>query len=141
MRAGKVDNTHCRDLGYALAFLIGSFALDFMCVRYFSPFDALLIGDAIMNAVVHANGGVAEIRADRDRFQVSIEDNGPGIQLDRLPRATLEKGYSTAGSLGHGFWIILPTIDRLDILTGSDGTRMVLTFDRVRPPREFSFLQ
>lgn len=89
------------------------------------------VGEAAMNAVVHAGGGAGAISVDpRGTIQVRIEDHGHGIRLDQLPQATLERGYTTAGSLGHGFWIMLNTIDRISLLTGSDGTTIVLEQDR-----------
>lgn len=50
--------------------------------------------------------------------------------MDRLHRATLERGYTTAGTLGHGFWMILKTCDRLYLLTGTNGTTLVMEQDR-----------
>ncbi len=90
-------------------------------------------GEAAMNAVVHATGGTARVFGDPSSgsVQVWIVDRGKGIDLSRLPRATLERGYSTAGSLGHGFWMILRTCDRVYLLTGALGTTVVLEQERV----------
>jgi anti-sigma regulatory factor (Ser/Thr protein kinase) len=94
------------------------------------PDMLIAVGEAVMNAVVHGKSGRAEVRIDNDSFQVWVFDKGPGIHVDHLPRATLERGYSTAGSLGHGFWLILQTIDVLHLVTSPDGTTVVLTYDR-----------
>lgn len=93
------------------------------------------VGEASMNAVVHAVGGSARVGADLQKgtVQVWISDTGGGISEDRLHRATLDKGYSTAGTLGHGFWMILKTVDRIYLLTGPQGTTIVLEQDRVVP--------
>ena len=72
-------------------------------------------------------------------MQVRIEDFGSGIDLETLPRATLERGYSSRGSLGHGFWMMLRTCDRIWLLTGSGGTTVVLEQYRVAP--EIDLLQ
>ena len=105
------------------------------------PEMLMAVGESIMNAVVHGMGGTVEIHADDVDFQVWVSDRGPGIQLDRLPRATLEKGFSTAGSLGQGFFIILQTVDRLFLMTEPTiGTTIVVEFDREPLVREFSFL-
>lgn len=89
------------------------------------------VGEAAMNAVVHARDGFGRVCAGPDdTVQVWIEDRGGGIAIDRLPQATLERGYTTAGSLGHGFWLILKTVDRVWLLTGESGTTVVLEQDR-----------
>jgi PAS domain S-box-containing protein len=84
------------------------------------------VGEASMNAVVHGGGGEARVCAGPDRVQVWIEDHGKGIAMDRLPKAMLERGYTTANSLGHGFFLMLSLIDRLHLLTGPTGTTIVL---------------
>lgn len=97
--------------------------------------DALqtAVGEAAMNAVVHGSGGVCSISAGDHKVQVRIEDTGAGIQWTELPKATLERGYSTRGSLGHGFWLILQCVDRIDLHTSTSGTTLVLTFDADGP--------
>jgi CheY-like chemotaxis protein/anti-sigma regulatory factor (Ser/Thr protein kinase) len=88
------------------------------------------VGECAMNAVVHAGEGVGQICCDAGRtIQVWLEDRGEGIAMDRLPQATLERGYTTAGSLGHGFYLMLKTVDRIHLLTGPDGTTVVLEQD------------
>lgn len=88
------------------------------------------VGEASMNAVVHAGGGEASVCASPEVVQVWLIDRGTGIQLNQLPRATLEQGFSTKDSLGHGFWLMLRTADRVDLLTGASGTTLVLTLRR-----------
>ena len=96
--------------------------------------------EAAMNAVVHGGGGQGWVCADPERgIQVWIQDWGGGISLEHLPRMTLEKGASGAGSLGFGFFIILQTVDRLWLNTGPTGTTVVL---EVQPqPTEPAWLQ
>ncbi|MBV9848635.1 MAG: PAS domain S-box protein [Armatimonadetes bacterium] len=91
------------------------------------------VGEAAMNAVVHGGGGQGRICADAETLQVWIEDRGAGIALDRLPQATLERGYTTAGTFGHGFWLMLQTVDRVFLLTGPAGTVVVLEQDCTPP--------
>jgi anti-sigma regulatory factor (Ser/Thr protein kinase) len=88
------------------------------------------VGEAAMNAVVHADGGVANICVDDSSMQIWIRDTGPGIRVEQIPRATLEKGYSTSGTLGHGFWLILQTTDALDLATSPRGTTVVLSYGK-----------
>ena len=91
--------------------------------------DLLLgAGEAAMNAVVHAGGGVAHLCADpsQNALQVWVRDSGAGIALDHLHRATLEPGFSSAGTLGHGFFLMLSTCDLVYLHTGPEGTTVVL---------------
>ena len=102
--------------------------------RQFTPdtLDCLstAVGEAAMNAVVHGGGGEAVIRADEAAVQVWIADRGTGIALSQLPQATLELGYSTKDSLGHGFWLMLRSADAVSLLTGASGTTVVLMVGR-----------
>lgn len=104
---------------------------------------ALAAGEAAMNAVVHggefAEGRVYILRAsDTNKIstgngavQVWISDGGGGIAEDSLHRATLERGFSSAGTLGHGFPLMLSTTNRVYLLTGSGGTSVVLEQEEV----------
>ncbi|MBC8135362.1 MAG: ATP-binding protein, partial [Fibrella sp.] len=71
------------------------------------------VSEGAMNAIVHASAGSATIcvHPDGDEIQVWIRDNGNGIAVTHLHRATLECGFTTSDSLGCGFFIILNTID------------------------------
>lgn len=107
-------------------------------------FDPLLTNDLIiagseaaMNAVVHAGGGEARVCVDENAIQVWIEDHGKGIDMEQIPHATLERGYTTAGTLGQGFKMILQTVDRSWLLTGPLGTRVVLEKFRQTPDPEW----
>jgi len=86
------------------------------------------VGEAAMNAIVHAGGGVGKIFTDTQacKVQVWVQDEGGGISVDRLPRATLQRGYTTAGTLGYGFKMMLQTADRVWLLTGAAGTTIVI---------------
>ena len=85
-----------------------------------------------MNAVTHAGGGEGQVFADPDGpVQVWVRDQGTGIDVAHLPRATLEKGYTTTETLGHGMKMMLQTADRIFLLTGSTGTTVVLEQDRL----------
>ena len=110
---------------------------DVACARDFAD-DRLhdlvtATGETAMNAVVHAGGGWGRVCAGPDTVQVWVEDRGAGIALHTLPQATLERGYTTAGTFGHGFWLMLQTVDRVYLLTGPAGTTVVLEQDRTPP--------
>jgi PAS domain S-box-containing protein len=93
------------------------------------------VGEAAMNAVVHGRSATGTVRADLvlGAIQVWIRDEGTGIAEERLHRATLERGYSSAGTLGHGFWIMLKTCDRVYLLTSGEGTTVVLEQGKTAP--------
>jgi anti-sigma regulatory factor (Ser/Thr protein kinase) len=94
------------------------------------------VGEAGMNAVKHGGGaGTGRIHSDSTTrtMQVWISDRGSGIREDDLHRATLEKGWSGAGSFGHGFYLMLQTVDRAYLLTGPQGTTVVLEQEAAAP--------
>lgn len=89
---------------------------------------ALAVGEAGMNAVVHAGEGRGQVFWDRAEatVQVRIDDQGRGIAVENLPKAALARGYSTKETLGHGMKMILQTVQRQWLLTGPTGTTLVL---------------
>jgi len=94
------------------------------------------VNEAGMSAIVHAGAGTVHVSLDADAglVQVWVEDTGSGITMENLPRATLSRGFTTAGTLGHGLKLMLQTTDRLWLLTGPTGTTVVLEQDRTPPP-------
>ncbi len=85
-----------------------------------------------INMVIHARGGVAEVRVDEDHIEIILEDHGPGIKdIDKA----MQEGYSTAPdeirSLGFGAGMGLPNMkrhtDSLEIFsTVGVGTKIVM---------------
>ena len=66
-----------------------------------------------INMVIHAGGGVAEVRVSEDCITIVLDDNGPGIK--DIEKA-MQEGYSTAPdeirSLGFGAGMGLPNMKR-----------------------------
>ncbi len=95
--------------------------------------------EAGMNAAVHVGSGegLVTVDAEKGTVQVRVVDSGSGIALENLPHATLMKGYSSAGTLGHGMKMILQTADRVFLLTGVSGTTIVIEQERVAFPSEW----
>ncbi len=85
-------------------------------------------GEAAMNGIVHAGGGTATLHGvpGGARMQICLADCGSGIADDNLHRATLERGYTTAGSLGFGFSLMHAVADRVYLLTRPSGTIVIL---------------
>lgn len=99
--------------------------------------------EAAMNVVAHAGGRGGEGRASCDSragvVRVRVSDAGPGIPLARLHRAVLERGFTTANSLGHGFWLMLKTADRIHLWTEEGrGTTVVIEEWRTQPTPEWA---
>ncbi len=88
-------------------------------------------GEAGMNALVHAGYGNVSVTSSPKTIQVHIRDSGTGIAVASISRATLERGFTTAGSLGHGFKLILQCVDRIWLETGPTGTVIVIEQDKV----------
>jgi anti-sigma regulatory factor (Ser/Thr protein kinase) len=86
------------------------------------------VGEALVNALRHAGGGSYQLFARDDRLQVLVRDDGPGIDFRTLPRATLQRGFSTASSLGMGFTIMLQCCERVLLSTRPGHTSVGLEF-------------
>ena len=85
-----------------------------------------------INMVIHAGGGVAEVKVAEDAIEIILEDHGPGIE--NIEQA-MQAGFSTAPdrvrSLGFGAGMGLPNMKRytdyMDIQSKvGEGTRVVM---------------
>ena len=85
-----------------------------------------------INMVIHAGGGIAEVRVTADYIEIVLDDKGPGIK--DIEQA-MQEGYSTAPdqirSLGFGAGMGLPNMKRytdymdIESVVG-EGTRIVM---------------
>lgn len=87
---------------------------------------AVCVGELVANAIKHARGGQASLHKLPDALLFVCEDHGPGIYHINLPQATLQKGYSTAQSLGMGYKGIIHLADKVNLATGSSGTTVAV---------------
>ena len=94
------------------------------------------VGEALVNALRHAGGGIYQLYEHGDVLQVAVRDEGPGIDFRTLPRATLQRGFSTASSLGMGFTIMLQVCERVLLSTHPGRTTVVLEFAARQPIAE-----
>jgi anti-sigma regulatory factor (Ser/Thr protein kinase) len=85
--------------------------------------------EAMMNAVVHATEATCTVSSSGAAIQVRVDDAGGGLDWEMLPYATLQSGWSSKGTLGMGF-TVMATADTVEILTGPQGTTIVLTMAR-----------
>jgi anti-sigma regulatory factor (Ser/Thr protein kinase) len=103
-------------------------------------FDSVRLGElltavheAAMNGLQHAGGATVRVFRSGDRVQTWVQDAGGGIPLDRLPISTLKQGYSTAGTAGQGWFLLLTLADSAHLYTGNDGTTVIIDMDRTSP--------
>lgn len=99
----------------------------------FAKKTAVAMYEAEINAVIHANGGTADIEIDSEKIVIRISDRGPGIPDLGL---AMQEGWSTATDnireLGFGAGMGLPNMkrysDKLDIETEvGHGTTVTIT--------------
>lgn len=87
----------------------------------------LCIGEAGTNALRHAGGACFHVWREADgAVTFQLADNGPGIDLNRIPLA-LRPGFSTGSSLGMGFTLMLQLADKILLATDASGTTLQLT--------------
>jgi anti-sigma regulatory factor (Ser/Thr protein kinase) len=94
--------------------------------------------EAAGNAVKHAGKGLARIRVRDSKVQVSIKDEGSGMDALILPKATLMSRYSTKPSMGLGYALILASVDSVYLATGEGGTDILLEDGAKTPPQELT---
>lgn len=97
-----------------------------------ASFDEYIIGvcEALTNAVKHGGAATYQVCDRAGTLQVAISDTGPGIDFKVLPSAMLEVGFSTMGSLGVGFTVILEVSERVLLSTEPGNTMVVLETSR-----------
>jgi anti-sigma regulatory factor (Ser/Thr protein kinase) len=78
--------------------------------------------EAAGNAVKHAPSGKASLSRLDDSLIFIVSDTGPGIGTMALPDVALTRGYSTTGTLGMGYKLMLRFADKVYLATGPDGT-------------------
>lgn len=96
------------------------------------------VGEAVTNAMKHAGGGIASLHRTPDGLLFVISDPGSGIPTLTLPDIALLRGYSTAGTLGMGYKIMIALADRVYLATGPKGTTVAIEIKL--QPAEPSFL-
>jgi anti-sigma regulatory factor (Ser/Thr protein kinase) len=86
------------------------------------------VNEAASNTLKHGDGGMITLYVSTEKrmCRAVIHDQGQGIVLEDLPRATLLPGYSTRESLGAGFHVMLQYCDRLYLGSSIEGTKLIL---------------
>ncbi len=78
--------------------------------------------EAAANALKHAQGGIAHLSRIDDTLFFAMLDSGPGIEALTLPNVALTNNYSTAGTLGMGYKVMLKLADKVYLATDANGT-------------------
>jgi ligand-binding sensor protein/anti-sigma regulatory factor (Ser/Thr protein kinase) len=131
--AAAVSFTSAAELGEARRFVVSAAERSFPGrIRHTDLLSTA--GEALDNAIKHAEGGTYRVFARGRHLQVAISDEGPGIDFRMLPRATLVPGFSTAASLGMGFTIMLQLCERVLLTTRPGRTAVVLELEAARQP-------
>jgi PAS domain S-box-containing protein len=91
------------------------------------------VGEAVTNSVKHASSGTVLIHSLPGTILTVVSDNGPGIEAMSIPEVALKKGYTTAGTLGMGYKVMLSIADKVYLATGSWGTTVGIEMN-IKPP-------
>lgn len=87
----------------------------------------MCMGEAATNALTHGGGGRVSLHRLPDSLMITVSDAGPGIAALNLPDVALRHGYTTAGTLGMGYKVIISFADRAYLATGTDGTTVAIS--------------
>ncbi len=91
----------------------------------------LCISEAATNVIKHANYGIMQIRKIDKGIRVTIADEGPGMEMDKLPNMVFLNGFSTKISCGYGFGIINKFANKIYLGTSRNGTFLAMDFLKV----------
>lgn len=84
------------------------------------------ITEAAANVIKHAGAGAISLHRAQDGFTVVISDSGPGIAAMALPDVALTRNYSTAGTLGMGYKLMIHFADKIYLASGPEGTTVAI---------------
>jgi anti-sigma regulatory factor (Ser/Thr protein kinase) len=78
------------------------------------------------NAAKHAKRGSASLHQRNGSLIFVVRDHGPGISTMSIPDVALTRGYTTAGTLGMGYKVMINFADRVYLATDPGGTTVAL---------------
>lgn len=86
----------------------------------------LCLSEAATNAYKHVGRGTVSLHRRDGALLVVVSDCGPGIPAIHLPELALQRGYTTAGSLGLGYKAMIAAADRIYLFTSPAGTTVAI---------------
>ena len=84
------------------------------------------VGEMLSNALRHAGGGEASFYNTDKRVLFVVSDTGPGIDSINVPDIAFVPGYTTAGTGGLGYKLIIGSADKTYLATGPSGTTVAV---------------
>jgi anti-sigma regulatory factor (Ser/Thr protein kinase) len=84
------------------------------------------VHECAMNALRHAGSGTVSCYVEPGALRILVADNGPGMDIDKLPLATLKRGYSTMGTAGQGWNIIIKIANKVHLDTAPGKTNILI---------------
>jgi anti-sigma regulatory factor (Ser/Thr protein kinase) len=84
------------------------------------------VTEAAANVIKHANGGTMTFHKVDGKILCVVSDGGPGIGTMALPDVALTRFYSTAGTLGMGYKLMIRFADHVYLATGPEGTTVAI---------------
>ncbi len=89
----------------------------------------LVFSELATNMIKHATGGIFSINIFPNIIVMEFNDNGKGINLDKIPYVTLTTYSSKEDSLGYGFSICSTLANKIYINTSEKGTNILVIFN------------
>ncbi len=89
----------------------------------------LVFSELATNMIKHANGGTFSLNVFPNTIIMEFNDNGKGINLDKIPYVTLTTYSSKEDSLGYGFSICSALANKIYINTSEKGTNVLVIFN------------
>ena len=96
---------------------------------------AIAMYEGEINMVIHAGGGIAEVRVAEDKIEIDLSDHGPGIaDIEQAMQAGFSTAPDAVRSLGFGAGMGLPNMkrytDHMEIRSRvGEGTRILMRVD------------
>ena len=96
---------------------------------------AIAMYEGEINMVIHAGGGVAEVRVAEDKIEIDLSDHGPGIaDIEQAMQAGFSTAPDAVRSLGFGAGMGLPNMkrytDHMEIRSRvGEGTHILMRVD------------
>ncbi|MHB1457643.1 MAG: DUF4118 domain-containing protein [Armatimonadota bacterium] len=86
----------------------------------------IAVGEVTTNTFKHAKSGKASIHLTPHSMIYMVSDTGPGIDALNLPDVALRDRFSTVGTLGMGYKVMLSFCDKVYLSTSPKGTTVAI---------------